>query len=110
DPDPDQVVERVEAGPLLRGDASEDPPDRQPGDPHQLADRPLRALAAKPSHLVVKAAREAGVVTRPRHRRHNNAVAPAATARRLRLQIAAAAAEIERPPAPSPLTPVVAGA
>ncbi|MER3485587.1 MAG: hypothetical protein C4345_06085 [Chloroflexota bacterium] len=110
DADPAQMVERIETSALLGGDPGQDPADRQPGDPHQLRDRPLRALAGKPGDLVLEAAREARVVARPRHRRDHHTMPLAAHPRRLRLQEADRGAQIERTPPPPALTRVVAGA
>jgi len=110
DPDPDELVERLEASPLLGRYPGQDPADRQPGDPHQLRNRPLRALAGEPGDLILEAAREARVVARPGDGGDDHAVAPALDPGRLRLQVAAGRGQVERPPAPPALALVVAGA
>ena len=55
DPDPGQPLERVTLPDAFVGDDPlDDPADRVPADPHQLADRRLRAVRRKPRHLLLE--------------------------------------------------------
>jgi hypothetical protein len=67
-------------------------------------------LDREPRDLILELAGERGVVSGPRHRRNDHAVTLAADAGRIGLEIGERRPDVQRPPAPSALTQVVAGA
>lgn len=108
DPDPAQPLQPVTAPRLLVSDHPlNDPAHRQPGEPHQLADRALRALRRQPRHLLLELARKPGALPRPGHPRDHDPVAPALDPRRLRLHERLRRPDVERPPTPSALAAVI---
>ena len=111
DPDPLQAAQGIAAPALLVGDDPlDDPPDRVPGDAHQLADRALRALRRQPGDLLFELTREPRIVPRPGQAGDDDAVLAALDPRCLGFDVGPPRAEVERPPAPPALALVVAGA
>ena len=106
DPDPPEPVEQIDLAHRFASDALEDRPDRPPRDAHQLRDRGLRRVHRQPRDLVLERAREPGVVPSPRHRAHNDSVAPAAHPRCLSLNERERRSEVQRAPAPASLPEV----
>ena len=109
-PDPLKAREQIALGLGFGGHALADPADRSPRDPHQLRHRGLAGVHGQPRDLVLKAAREARVVPRPRHRGDHHAVLIAADPGRFGFQVGEARPEIQRPPPAAALTPVIARA
>ena len=84
DPDPGQPLERVTLPDAFVGDDPlDDPADRVPADPHQLADRRLRTVRRKPRHLLLEHPREPAPMPRPPDAGDDHAMLPAQDAWRL---------------------------
>jgi hypothetical protein len=110
DPDPGQPREPV-GGLLGIGDhAGDDPPDRRPRHPQQLAHRLLGGVDRQPRRGVVERTGMAGAVARPGHAGHHHPVLGAADPGCLSFQVGTNHAQVQRPPAPPALAPVKARA
>jgi hypothetical protein len=110
DPDPDETGERVASGPRVGDDPGDDRSDRPPGDPGQDPDGALRAVRREPGDGVIEDVCVTGPMARPGHRSDDDPVLRALDPWRVGLEVGLGRAEIERPPAPSPVTRVVARA
>ena len=110
DPDPHQPVERIPHRSGIDHDPAGDRPHGAPGDPHQLDHRRLRAVGDQPGDLIIERSGVPGAVTGPRHRRHRHPMVGAVDPWRVGLDEHPHRAGIQRPPPPSSLTPVIAGA
>jgi len=106
DPDPPQPIKQIDLAHRLGRDTLEDRADRPPRDAHQLRDRGLRRVHRQPRDLVLERPREPRAMPRPRHRAHDNTMAPARHPRRLGLHERERRAEIQRTPPPAALAEV----
>ena len=110
DPDPSQPLKRVTlTEPFVGDDPLDDPPDRVPADPHQLAHRGLGAVRRKPRHLLLERPGEPALMPRPAHPHDHDPVAAALDPGRLRLDERLRRPEIKRPPTPDSVPTVIAG-
>jgi hypothetical protein len=107
DPDPPEPVEQIDLALRLGRDPLEDRADRPPRDAHQRRDRSLRRVHRQPRDLVLEGPGEPGVMTGPRHRDDDHAMAPARDPRCVGLNERERRSEIKCPPAPASLTKVV---
>jgi hypothetical protein len=108
--DPLQACEQVAGLGRLIGHPGADPADRAPRDPHQLRDRGLGGLDRQPRDLIFELACERGVVAGPRDGRDDHPVTLAAHSGGVGLEIRERRPEVQRPPAPTAVTEVIAGA
>jgi len=110
DPDPGQAGERVADRSRVGDDPGDDRPDRPPGDPGEGPDRALRAVPGQPGDLVVQGPGVAGPMAGPGHGGHDDPVDRAANPGGLGLEVGLRRPEVGRPPAPPPVSRVIARA
>jgi hypothetical protein len=110
DADAPQAVQAVDAVAGLLRDAGDDPPDGAPGDPEQLGDGGLGGVDRQPRGGVLEPAREPRTMPGPGNGGDHHAVLAAVHPGRVGLQQRLHGPKVQRPPAPSPLALIEAGA
>jgi hypothetical protein len=106
------TVQPIQAVLVARGllhHAGDDPADRFPVQPHQLAAGLQGALRRKPGHLILEAPQIAAAMASPRDLRDHHPVLAAGDPRCGRFDEEAGVADIQTAPAPTALTLVVEG-
>ena len=98
--DAPQAAEEVGVLARILADALDDPPDRLPRNPHQLAHRGLVRVHGQPGALVLEVQREPAAGPRPGHVLHHHTVLLALHPRHLGFQVRLHRAEIQRTPLP----------
>jgi hypothetical protein len=110
DADAPQALQRVDALVGLLRDAGEDPADGAPGNPQQLGNGGLGGVDRQPRGGVLEPAREPRTMPGPGDGGDHHAVLAAAHPGRVGLQQRLHGPKVQRPPAPSTLALIKAGA
>ena len=110
DADAPQALQTVDALPGLLRDAGDDPADGAPGNPQQLGDGGLGGVDCQPRRGVLELAREPRTMPGPGDGGDHHAVLAAAHSGRVGLQQRRHGPKVQRPPAPSTLALIEAGA